>query len=180
MIYLWVIAAAAAQTFSIQTDKSLLRFHIVHKLHKVDGESHAVEAKAAVSADGNLQVMARAAVNSFKSGDGNRDEHMLETLEAQKFPQVTLKASVKFEMPKEVPASQEVSVQGELEFHGKKQKVTVPLTLAWNKDGDAHATGTLAIGLDSFGIERPSLLLVKIDDECKIDIDLWMHKDAHP
>jgi hypothetical protein len=35
-----------------------------------------------------------------------------------------------------------------------------------------HATATLAISLDNYKIERPSLMFVKVDDELKIDAKL--------
>ncbi len=127
----FLVAAAGPENFAVDASKSVLKYHIVHKLHQVDAESHSVEARAVLQPDGTTQLMARSPVGSFKSGDGNRDEHMQEVVEANKFPNVTLKGTFKTEKPATFPAEQKVTLNGELEFHGVKQTVQVPVTLAW-------------------------------------------------
>jgi hypothetical protein len=70
-----------------------------------------------------------------------------------------------------LPPKLDVILAGELDFHGRKQaeKVSVHVEAA---GAGVHATGHFVVSLDRYQIERPSLLLIKIDDACAIDFDL--------
>ena len=155
-----------------------LRYNVVHKLHKVDATSTAVEARAALLPDGKLQVMVRTAVAGFKSGDGNRDEHMLETTEGQKFPYVTYKGVGHLDVPTSFPARASLTLAGELEFHGEKHPESFPITVEFTSAREARVTGPITVSLDKYKIERPSLLFVKIEDACVIDVDIVVHEPA--
>lgn len=166
-------APPAQQTLVIAPAASAVRFHVNHKLHTVDGVSRAAEGKALLDADGTVRAMVRIAVQSFDSGDANRDSHMLETLEAGRFPHVVFKG-VGVLPPAEVGKPAALTLRGELEFHGVKRAVEVPVTVELLKDGAARVKGRLLVSLDAHGIERPALLLVKLDDDCTIDLDLLL------
>jgi hypothetical protein len=165
--------APAATTFSVLPQKGLIRYTIVHKLHKVHGESTLISGKAVLKPDGTLQVMVRAPVGSFESGDGNRDEHMRETLEEPKYPYVVYKGVAKLSGGT-LPPTVDLVLEGELDFHGRKRAEKIPIHVVSSRGGDVHATGRLSISLDRYQIERPSLLLIKIDDACVIDFDLHL------
>ena len=117
--------------------------------------------------------MVRVPVASFRSGDGNRDEHMLETLEAGKFPFVVLKGTARLGPEREVSTTP-VPMAAEVELHGVKTPVTVPVSLALQPDGSVHARGSFDVSLDAHRVQRPSLLFVKVEDNCHIDFDLVM------
>jgi len=143
---------------------STLSYRLVHKLHEVTGVSKAVEGKARLQPDGAVQVMIRARVDAFDSGNGNRDAHMLEATEAARFPHVTLKAVGALQPPAAFPASVTVTLRGELTFHGVTRPVEVPVVVAFASARQATASARLPISLDAHGVERPSLLFVKVDD----------------
>jgi hypothetical protein len=167
-----VAPAPTGVTLSVTPQKSVLRYTIVHKFHKVQGQSKLVAGKAVLKPDGTLQVMLRAPIGSFESGDGNRDEHMREALQESKYPYVIYKGVAKLKEGTTVlPPKLDVVLAGELEFHGRKQPETVSVHVEGTGSG-AHATGHFAVSLDRYQIERPSLLLIKIDDACAIDFDL--------
>ena len=84
-------ADGAPRTFAV-ADGSTLSFRLRHPFHPVDGRSRAVEGRARWLPDGTVQVMVRARVDSFDSGNSNRDAHMKEVLEAARLPWVQLKA----------------------------------------------------------------------------------------
>jgi len=111
-------------------------------------------------------------VQSFDSGDSNRDSHMLETLQAGKFPYVTFKGigKVAATSPGGKPAS--VMLRGELDFHGVKRPVEVPATVEFAGDGSARVQGKLVVSLEAHQVERPSMLAMKLDDDCAITFDL--------
>lgn len=151
---------------------SALSYRLVHKLHEVTGVSKAVEGKARLQPDGALQVMVRSRVDAFDSGNGNRDAHMLEATEAARFPFVTLKAVGAVTPPAAYPARQEVVLKGELTFHGVARPVEVPVTVTYTSARRATASGRISISLDAFGVERPSLLFVKVDDAVVVTASL--------
>jgi hypothetical protein len=151
---------------------SLVRYHVVHKLHKVSAESKTVEGKALVAADGGIKVMVRVPVQSFDSGDKNRDVHMFETVEAGKFPSVTVKAVGKIALPTTFPATVEAPLTAEVEFHGEKREEKFPVTLEFLSADKVNVKGSFTFSLERYKIERPSLLFVKVDDACVIDIAL--------
>ncbi len=72
----------------------------------------------------------------------------------------------------------ELVLEGEVELHGVRRPVRVPVALARQPDGTLRARATFEVSLDAFGIERPSLLFVKIDDACRIDLDLLLRRES--
>src|SRR4051812_4949328 len=75
-------AEEAGATLSIDPAASTVSYTIVHKLHKVQGKTAKVEGKGRILPDGKAQVMVRVPVESFDSGNANRDAHMKEAVEA--------------------------------------------------------------------------------------------------
>jgi polyisoprenoid-binding protein YceI len=166
-------------TYSVQPQKSLLRYTIVHKFHKVNGQSKLVQGKAALKPDGSLQVMLRAPIGSFESGDGNRDQHMREALQEPKHPYVVFKGVAKLkEGTTSLPPKLDLVLSGELDFHGRKQPEKVSVHVESTGAGTARATGRFSVSLDRYQIERPSLLLIKIDDACVIEFELELNAGA--
>jgi polyisoprenoid-binding protein YceI len=165
-------AQAPATDFSVDPN-STLTYHLVHKMHKVDGVSKKVEGKAHLLPDGKAQVMVRAASQSFDSGNVNRDEHMKETIDAARFPEIVLKALGEgVTPPATFPSTQKKTFKAQLDFHGVQQVFDVIVDVAWDSPNKAHANTSFAISLDNFKVERPSLMFVKVDDELKIDANL--------
>ena len=171
-------AAAERQTLSIDPAASVVRFHLDHKMHKVDGRSAAVEGKAVIEPDGKVLAMVRIPVASFDSGDANRDSNMRETLDAGRFPFVVFKGVSSIVTPVAYGRSAPTTLRGELDFHGVKRPIDVPVSVEFQKDGSARVRGAMTVSLDAHRVERPSLLFIKVDDELKIAFDLTMRRDA--
>jgi polyisoprenoid-binding protein YceI len=173
-----VLAAGppAGEAFAVDPAASTVRYHVVHKLHVVDARSSRIEGKAVLQPDGKVLAMVRLPVSSFDSGDGNRDAHMQEVLETGKFPFVVFKGVARVDRSALAAASRPLPVQvrmaGELELHGVRKAVEVPVTLEFRPDGTVAVHGSFEVSLDAYAIQRPSLLFVKVDDGCRIDLDL--------
>jgi polyisoprenoid-binding protein YceI len=161
--------------FGVDSAASTIQYTIVHKLHRVAGTSHEVEAKAILKDDGSLLTMVRVPVASFRSGDANRDEHMLEAMDAGKFPYVVFKGIARLGSTHDLPSGP-LPLNGELELHGVKTPLMVPVTVLQRPDGSLRARGSFGVSLDAHHVERPSLLFVKVDDDCHIDFDLVMRE----
>jgi len=176
---LWALVVAAVLpangSYTVDRTASTIQFTIVHKLHQVEGKSSDIEGRAVVKEDGSVLTMVRVPVATFRSGVANRDEHMLEALEAGKFPYVVFKGVAKLGPDRSLPNGPLV-LQGEVDLHGVTRPLTVPLSLSVQKDNSIRVQGTFGVSLDAHGVERPSLLFVKIEDNCRIDVDLLLRE----
>ncbi len=74
-------ATLSAGSFVVDPATSVVKFHLHHKMHEVDGRSSQIEGKALLGDDGRVMTMIRLPAASFDTGDANRDSHMRETLE---------------------------------------------------------------------------------------------------
>jgi polyisoprenoid-binding protein YceI len=170
--------AAEPQAFTVDAPRSVIKFHVDHKLHASDGRSSSIEGKAVVQPDGKVLAMVRVPVASFDSGDANRDANMRDTLEASRYPYVVFKGVTTLALPAAPGKAIPTTMQGELEFHGVKKPVEVPVTLQFADDGSATVKGKMTLSLDAYKIERPSLLMIKLDDACAIEFELKLRKGA--
>src|SRR5688500_3364471 len=93
LIAVLLLPPAALAQAKYKLGEVKLTYRVQHPLHEVNADSTAAEG-AAVLKGGGAQVQVRAKVASFDSSDSNRDAHMLETLEAHKFPFVTVKGTI--------------------------------------------------------------------------------------
>jgi polyisoprenoid-binding protein YceI len=171
MLFLLLIAASLAPAYRVDPSASTIKYTVVHKLHRVDAASKQVEGKVVIRDDGAVLTEVRAPVMSFLSGDGNRDEHMAEVLEVGKYPLVVFKAAARLGSQGRLPAG-ELPVDGQVDLHGVKKTYRIPLTISPQQDGSLHVKGSFDVSLDAHHVERPSLLFVKIDDACHLDVDL--------
>jgi polyisoprenoid-binding protein YceI len=169
---LLALAVAASGALVVDPAASVVKFHLDHKLHKVDGRSSSIEGKAIVGEDGKVMTMIRIPVSSFDTGDANRDSHMRETLEAAKHPHVVLKGVTSVTVPVAHGKPVETRLQGELDFHGVKQAVTVPVEVSFQPDGGALVRAKFQVSLEAHKIERPSLLFVKVEDQLVMNVEL--------
>jgi polyisoprenoid-binding protein YceI len=173
-----LVGAARAQTpapadLAVDAAQSTLTFHVVHRLHRVDGVSRRVEGRARLLSNGQAQVVVRVPADSFDSGNVNRDAHMKELLEPARFPWVELKATAgDLAPPAQLPATVERTFKARLAFHGVEQLLELPVSLTWTSPTRVRARASLVLSLERFKIERPSLMFVKIDDALKVDADV--------
>lgn len=162
--------AEAADGYSVVPGASKIVYHVVHKLHKVDGVSTQVTGKARVTPSGQVQVVVRVAADSFESGNVNRDAHVKEVVEAGSYNTIELKALCDgLSPPASFPATVEKRCTGKLSFHGVDLKTEIPVKLAYESAARLIATSSFTLSLDAFKIERPSLMFVKVNDELRVD-----------
>lgn len=166
----------ANATFGADGSASTVRYSIVHKLHRVDGQAGDVQAKAIAREDGTLVAQVRIPVASFRSGDGNRDLHMLETMEAGKHPFVAFKGLARLGAARDLPVGP-LRLEGELDLHGVRRPLVLTLRLTPLVGGGIRVQGSFDVSLEAHAIERPALLFVKVDDLCHIDLDVVMRPE---
>lgn len=165
--------APAPRDWRVKPEGSTLTYKLKHKLHEVVGTAAPTSGLARLLPDGTLQVMVRANVVDFNSGNANRDAHMKEVTEAHKFPAVEFKGVASgVKVPETFPAQVPVTLKGQVTFHGVKQPVEVPMTVTFTSAKEARAEGSFKLSLEAHKVQRPSLLMVKVDDALVLEPQL--------
>jgi len=147
-----------------------LTYLVVHKLHEVRGTSKDVEGRALALPDGTVKVQVRAKVASFDSGNSNRDVNVREVTHEAAHPYTEVRGTLSgVTFPLDGP--REAVLHATVELNGEKQTQDVPVRLK-PEDGGVRATFSFPVSLEGFKMERPQLLLVKVDDRAVISGDL--------
>ena len=150
----------------IDSDKSKINYSGSHFLHKWSSQNNNVSGLIQVNNNSITNIGIVAKVEDFKSGNSSLDSNSYRVLEALKFPNIIFKSL-------SVASINGLSnIKGLIEFHGieKKIDVNVKLTTIENK---TQMNGEFTLNLSDFSIDRPSLLLRKIDNEIKIEFILF-------
>jgi polyisoprenoid-binding protein YceI len=154
--------AAASTVKKLTADKSLstITYTMVHPVHTWDGVSKEVTCNIAFDEKNNLitQVGVAAPVASFDTQNASRDSHALEVLEGIKYPKVTF-LSTKIE-----PLGNELTVSGNLTFHGVTKPIVFKATRT-NNDKAITIAGSFVVKLTEHNITKPSLMTVPVKDE---------------
>ena len=164
------VATAAPSGSVFDLNQGAITYTVVHTLHEVKGTTHALEGRAQVLASGELRVQVRARVVSFDSGNSNRDEHMREATQEPEHPFAEVKGTAQgVRLPLAAPL--DLQLDATLQLNGLQQQQRIPVRLTAEGSG-VRARFSFSISLDAFHVERPELLLVKVEDRVQIDGDL--------
>jgi len=169
-----VVAAARAQEarpLLLALDKGELSYTVVHKLHQVTGTTRKLEGLARLQPGGPTLVQVRAPVATFDSGNSNRDAHMREATHEPLHPVAEVKGTLP---PVTLPLSgpQDVTLDARVELNGIQQKHAIPVRLEPSGPRAVRAKFSFPISLDAYRVDRPELLLIKIDDRAQISGDV--------
>ena len=105
-------------------------------------------------------------VKSFISSDSDRDLTMLDVLEEPQFPLITVRGRV-LEHQLKTP---EFNVPARVIFHGVEREYLLKI------ENNGLSGGNLRLNLDNHNIERPSLMMIKIDNEVIINFSFSWKK----
>lgn len=161
------LAALAAGTSSSfagaltqKKDGNTMTYKLVHPLHHIESTSTAVQ--YVVDADVASKTITKVAgivdVTTFNSGNSNRDSHAMEVIDALSYPEA------RFVGTSVVPHGDSLTVSGQLTFHGVTHDVIAHAVQHWTADG-LTVEGGFTIGLTAFKVERPSLLMIPVEDD---------------
>ena len=173
MTMLWLslwLALFAVTNRNIKADKanSYISYKAVHMLHAWEGKNRQPDC-IVVFNDATQQiekVAVSAKVADFDSGNSSRDSHALEVLKALKFPRVTfVSTSVG------TPVNGVAQVAGNLTFHGVTRAVSFQAQIVQSGQ-KLSVQGNFPIQLTEFQVERPSFMLIPIDD--RIELEFYM------
>lgn len=152
-------------------EKSTLTYHVSHPLHQTEGVSHAARGKGVCHA-GQCDFLIAVPVNSFDSGDSNRDLHMLQVTRGAEFPIV----SVRTRLPQEAATSAMVHADLEIQFAGQTAEFKqVPFQIS-TQGNETSISGTIPATLSDFKIPPPSLLAMPVKNEIPVRVEMTWRK----
>ena len=109
-------------------------------------------------------------IMSFISGNDNRDSNMLFYVDGFSFPIVKILFS-HLNISDLLHQEKTVNFDGEIDFHGFKVVEVIPLFITKEND-TILIRSEFSIKLDSFEVDRPSLLMVPIKNEIRINVNI--------
>lgn len=150
-------------------------YEVVHPMHDVRGVSEAVEVRAVVGEEG-LQLMARAPVRSFDSGNGNRDKHVLEVVRADRHPMVIVRGLASgFRLPK-VGESVDLTLRSQVELAGVVSTPAIQATVTRVEAGRLSVRFRFEDRLSDHDIDRPRLLMIPVRDEFSVEGEIVLER----
>lgn len=143
---------------------SFLRYTLSHPMHESIGTTKDFICNGYYDNVSNqiTKIAVAATVASFDSQNSSRDSHALEVLEAIKYPKVTfVSTSIK-------DNGNELIINGELSFHGVKNKITIKADQT-KSASEITLKGDFYVSLDKYKVEKPSMMGVAVDDNLHMD-----------
>jgi polyisoprenoid-binding protein YceI len=140
-------------------DESSITYRMTHPLHEIEATSKDATYKLEVDPSKKeiVSVSATVDVTTFDSGNSNRDSHAMEVIDAISYPEVAfISSSV-------AVVGDSLKVTGKLTFHGVTQDVVTMASAKWLPD-KVVVNGSFVLSLTAFKIERPSLLMIPVED----------------
>lgn len=159
-------AGPPALTGNYNLAESKVSYTVNHAFKKATGISKSAKGKARCNAR-ECEVLIAVPVNTFDSGDSNRDLHMLETVRAALFPVLTVRGNIESSLL----TKPSFTTQFQVEFAGKTATVSGVVLKLDAAGGVLKATGSLTLRLSQFAIKPPSLLGLSVDDEVPITFE---------
>jgi polyisoprenoid-binding protein YceI len=152
----------------IDKTRSTATYTMKHPMHIWDGVSRDVNGAMIYNTDTKQMesVAIVIKVASFDTKNANRDSHAIEVLEGIKYPTVSFTAQ-----DIRPNADGTLAVTGKLTFHGISKPLTVQATRQETNDG-FRIDGTFPVSLTDFQIEKPSLMMVPVEDVMALKFSL--------
>jgi polyisoprenoid-binding protein YceI len=166
IICLLLHLGSRGQAVQLKADrtKSYIKYEMKHAVHSWTGISKDLGCVIQLNAKDEIEkVAATVKVKSFDSDNSNRDSHMLEVTDALTYP------SISFYSTSVIRSTTGYQVRGILSFHGVDRAIA--FDMAEERSGKGRTLkGSFKILLEDYLIERPTLLMVKTDNEVKLEL----------
>ncbi len=157
--------SAQPKKYEAVKQESFITYKLTHPLHEVEGTSK--ESVCLIYADAEKKeiknVLVEVAVSSFNSGNSNRDSHAMEVVDAISIP------TAKFLSTKVEQDGDSLKIYGKLTFHGVTKDIVIDAFADWAGD-KLTVDGNFNISLTEFKVDRPSLLLIPVNDTLKFTL----------
>ena len=166
-LLVWSAAPLVLAQTQLVLVRSTLSYHMSHPIHHVDGTS--TEAKGKGTCGGaKCDFLIAAPVNSFKSGDSNRDLHMIEAVRGAQYPMVVVRTT----LPNPIPADGTIYADLEVQFAGQDMHYPHVAFQKSTSGKQVQISGTVPATCSDFKIEPPSFLTVAIKNEIPVSVSM--------
>jgi polyisoprenoid-binding protein YceI len=156
---------AQVKMVEILKEESSITYILSHPLHHIESTSREIVSRLEVDPS-NREIRSasvRIDVTTFDSGNSNRDSHAMEVIDAITYP------DVQFTSTSITQRGDSLQAAGKLTFHGVPKEIVISALAAWSGT-KLIVQGSFDLSLTEFKIERPSLLLIKVDDTLKFSL----------
>lgn len=150
------ISLLHAKDYSLAKAKA--EYTVKHLFKTVKGESNDLKGKM-VCEKQSCEFLVAIASKSFVSSDSNRDLNLQMLIEVTKYPFITVKGTV----AENDLLKNDFVIKSLVNFHGVEKEYNLKI----NKK--ESYSGSFSIQLDNHQIERPSLLMAKIENDVPIN-----------
>lgn len=112
-------------------------------------------------------------LSTLDTGNGKRDRDMRKTLNIEDYPFAEFFGKMTSDFNTETDSLQEVRVSGLFKIHGKEKQIEVDGTMQMTGN-DLQLKANWILNLDDYEIKPPKLLILKVDEEQKIEITMLL------
>ena len=168
LIFIFVLSAnilSAQEILRIDNSISSISYFGTHFLHNWDATNENISGLIELNDNQISKIGVIAKVKDFKSGNSSLDSNSYRVLDALRIPNIVFRSS------EIVDSLDVINVSGTISFHGIEKDLNVLLDKS-TENNNISLTGKFIIYLSDFNVERPSLLLQKINNEIEIQINL--------
>ena len=149
----------------VDSEKSFINYTGKHFLHKWSAENKNISGLIQIDGESILNIGIVAKVQDFKSGNSSLDSNSYRVLDALRIPNIVFRST------EIVDSLDLINVSGNISFHGIEKDLNVLLNKSTQND-NISLSGKFIVNLSDFNVERPSLLLQKINNEIEVQINL--------
>jgi len=144
-------------------NESKVTYYGNHYLHKWEGSSGNIKGGVSFNKfNGKYQCSLNIPLNTFSSGNANRDSNMLIYCKAFDFP------AIQFQSTSISLNQKSIDIEGSIDFAGIRRPLKTTAIINELSDEYFSIEGQFEISLSEFEIKRPSLMFVKIEDNMQI------------
>ena len=149
----------------VDSEKSFINYTGKHFLHKWSAENKNISGLIEIDSESISNIGIVAKVKDFKSGNSSLDSNSYRVLDALRIPNIVFRSS------EIVDSLDVIKISGTISFHGIEKDLNVLLDKS-TENNTISLAGKFIINLSDFNIERPSLMLQKINNEIEVQINL--------
>ncbi len=164
-VFIFLITSGFGNQFNIKN--GTITYFGDHYLHQWKGVSTTIKGNFYFNkSDMNYHCSVAVPLNSFSSGNSNRDSNMLIYCKSIEFPMISFNS-------KSINLKENIAyIIGDLVFAGVKKELETKAKIAQMPDGSLLANGEFELLLSDFSIDRPSLFFGKIEDNILIQFSI--------
>ena len=157
-----------SSVWSVDTTQSYIQYTGSHPLHSWAGISRNIDFNLSCDDSNTCSIIVSTPLESLSSGNDSRDSNMLWYTESLSYPTVSFSAD-NFKFDHNFDTS--IDLKGYIHFHGIQREAQIKVILYKDKNG-FWGNCKFTIDIMDYGIDPPSLLMIKISEFIEIETKL--------